>query len=92
MADRIRDYLIVVGHLWIGDECRDAFLQNPRSTLIGFKLSEDERERLLQLTNDSFLSHQILSDATGISLAELDEAITHPRSRMRHLLARKANR
>ena len=89
MSERIRDYLIVVGHLWIGDECRDAFFKNPSSVLIGFKLSQDEKERLHKLTEASFSSMELLVEATGLHYDELREAIDHPRSRMRHLISRK---
>lgn len=89
MLERIRDYLIVIGHLWIGDECRDAFFENPRTVLIGFKLSKDEKERLYSLTEASFQSMELLSAATGLDDDELREAIGHPRSRMRHLTIRR---
>ncbi|MBP7963472.1 MAG: hypothetical protein KBG20_13180 [Caldilineaceae bacterium] len=89
MSERIRDYLIVVGHLWIGDECRDAFFKNPNSVLIGFKLTQDEKERLHKLTDASFSSMELLVEATGLEYDELREAIDHPRARMRHLTTRK---
>ena len=89
MQERIRDYLIVIGHLWIGDECRDAFFENPSSVLIGFKLSKEEKERLLTITEASFSSMELLSAATGLDDDELREAIGHPRSRMRHLTIRR---
>jgi len=89
MHERIRDYLIVIGHLWIGDECRDAFFENPRSVLIGFKLSKEEKERLYKMTEGSFSSMELLSAATGLDDDELRTAIGHPRSRMRHLTIRK---
>jgi len=89
MSERIRDYLIVIGHLWIGDECRDAFFENPTSVLIGFKLTKDEKERLHNLTDASFSSMELLAAATGLDDDELREAIDHPRSRMRHLTTRR---
>ena len=89
MSERIRDYLIVIGHLWIGDECRDAFFENPSSVLIGFKLTQDEKERLHNLTEASFSSMELLVEATGLHYDDLREAIDHPRARMRHLTTRK---
>ena len=89
MSERIRDYLIVIGHLWIGDECREALFENPSSVLIGFKLTKDERERLYNLTDASFSSMELLAAATGLDSDELRGAIDHPRSRMRHLTTRK---
>ncbi len=83
--ERVRDYLIIIGHTWICTSCRENLLNDPDSILVGHKLSEEEREHLLSLTEQSFRTMMELDEATGLTMEELQLAIDHPRSRLRHL-------
>ena len=82
---RVRDFLILIGHTWICLDCRTKLLENTEATLIGHKLTEFERERLMELTENSFRTMMDLEAATGLSADEVTLAIDHPRSRLRHL-------
>lgn len=86
---RVRDYLILIGHTWICLECRSILLENTEATLIGHKLSEFERERLLELKDESFRTVMDLEAATGLTADEIYQAVDHPRSRLRHLKRRR---
>jgi predicted TPR repeat methyltransferase len=66
-------------------DCRSNLLENTEATLIGHKLTEFERERLMELTETSFRTMMDLEAATGLSADEVSLAIDHPRSRLRHL-------
>jgi hypothetical protein len=85
MTRRVRDYMILIGHTWICGNCREDLLNHPESVLIGHKLSEEERQNLLNLTEESFGTMMELMTATGLTMAELQIAIDYPRSRLRHL-------
>ena len=82
---RVRDYLILIGHTWICTDCRQRLLANLDTMLIGHKLSDEERERLEELSDGSYRTMMELADATGLSMEDLRIAIDHPRSRLRHL-------
>jgi hypothetical protein len=82
---RVRDFLILIGHAWICLDCRDKLLEDTKATLIGHKLSEFERERLLEMTDKSFRTMMDLEAATGLTADEINLAVDHPRSRLRHL-------
>jgi hypothetical protein len=86
---RVRDFLILIGHTWICLDCRSKLLENTEATLIGHKLSEFERERVLELKDESFRTMMDLETATGLSSDEIYLAIDHPRSRLRHLVGRR---
>lgn len=85
LDQRVRDYLILIGHTWICTECRQRLLAETDTMLIGHKLSEEERERMGELSEDSYRTMMELSEATGLSMDDLRLAIDHPRSRLRHL-------
>lgn len=82
---RVRDFLILIGHTWMCLDCRRKLLEDPEGTLIGHKLSEFERERILNLTDSSFRTMMDLEAATGLTADEVSLAVDHPRSRLRHL-------
>ncbi len=86
---RVRDFLILIGHTWICLECRSRLLEDTEATLIGHKVSEFERERLLELNDASFRTMMDLEEATGLSADEIYQAVDHPRSRLRHLGRRR---
>ncbi|MEZ4615243.1 MAG: hypothetical protein R2867_06990 [Caldilineaceae bacterium] len=48
-------------------------------------MDEQQRESILSLTEESFQTTMKLAELTGMSIHELDEAINHPRARLRHL-------
>ena len=85
MSGRVHDYALLVGHVWRCTACRGSLLNEPEKAWIGCKLSDDQRQHILDLTDDSFSTVMELSDATGLSVRELEEAIDHPRARLRHL-------
>ncbi len=86
---RVRDFLILIGHTWICLECRASLLEDTEATLVGHKLSEFERERLLELKDSSFRTIMDLEEATGLTADEIYQAVDHPRSRLRHLARRR---
>lgn len=85
MSERVQDYALIIGHVWRCTDCRDALLENPEATWVGYKLSEDQRERIRQLTDESFQAMSNLVEVTGLSERELEAAVEHPRARLRHL-------
>ena len=85
MSERVPDYALIIGHVWRCASCRDALLERPESTWLGYKLNEEQRERILVLSDDAFQSMMVLSEATGLTAHELEVAIEHPRARLRHL-------
>ena len=52
MANRVTDYALIIGHVWRCNACRDALLENPETTWIGYKLNDDQRTRLAELDTD----------------------------------------
>lgn len=89
MSERVPDYLILIGHAWICPDCRRRLIEQPESMIVGHKLSEDERERLTALGQESFRTMMSLAAATGLDMDEVSAAIDHPRSRLRHLGVRR---
>lgn len=85
MATRVRDFALLIGHAWRCTRCREMLIESPKSACIGFKLDEEQRECILNLTEESFQTTIKLVELTGIPMRELDEAINHPRARLRHL-------
>jgi len=85
MPTRVRDFALLIGHAWRCTRCRDILLENPTAAWIGYKLDETQREAILSLTDDSFQTVAKLAEATSLPMHELDEAIEHPRARLRHL-------
>jgi len=82
---RVTDYALIIGHVWRCTACRDALLTSPETTWIGYKLSDQERERIQDMDSDDFLTATRLAEVTGLSTDELYAAIDHPRARLRHL-------
>lgn len=86
---RARDFLILIGHTWICIDCRRKLLEDTQATVVGYKLTDVERERLQELTEESFRTMMELAAATGLSSDEVAAAVDHPRSRLRHLGVRR---
>ena len=85
MADRVRDFALAVGHAWRCYDCRDSLFDEPEKAWVGYKMTEDEHQRALELTNESFQTVMKLAEATGLTVGEIEAAIDHPRARLRHL-------
>lgn len=60
-------------------------MEQPQSAWVGYKLDEQQREQILELTDESFQTIMRLAEETGLPVRELEEAIDHPRARLRHL-------
>lgn len=91
MAERVPDFALLIGHAWRCTNCRDALLENPDLTWVGYKLSEDQRERIRKLTDESFQTMASLVEVTGMTARELEAAVEHPRARLRHLGSRRGD-
>lgn len=85
MSERVSDFALIIGHIWRCTNCRDALLENPTGMWVGYKLSETQRECLVNLNEDDFHTMMHLAEVTGLTLREIDVAIDHPRARLRHL-------
>ncbi len=84
-SPRLRDFALIAGHTWRCYECRDLLLESPEKTCRGYKLSESEKESAQELQEENFQTVMALSEATGLTVRELEEAIDHPHARLRHL-------
>lgn len=91
MSDRVQDFALLIGHAWRCLECRTALIERPELTTVGFKLSEDQRERVQMMDDESFQTMAKLSEMTGLSQRELEAGIEHPRARLRHFGSRRGN-
>lgn len=85
MSDRVSDFALIIGHVWRCTSCRDALLENPAGTWIGYKLNDAQRECLIKLGDEDFRTIMHLAEITGLTVSEIDAAIDHPRARLRHL-------
>jgi hypothetical protein len=85
MSVRVQDYALIIGHVWRCTGCRDALFESPETVWLGYKLSDLQRERILQLSDESFQTMNRLCEETGLDAKELEAAIEHPRARLRHL-------
>ncbi len=83
--NRVADYALLIGHVWRCTECRDLLMNRPELTWIGFKLSDAQRDLIRKLTDESFQTMMRLAEETELTPAELEEAVDHPRARLRHL-------
>ncbi len=85
MARRVSDFALMIAHAWRCAECRGDLLEKPEVTWIGYKLSAEQRDRVREMTDDSFQTVPRMAEATGLDEDELTQAIDHPRARLRHL-------
>jgi hypothetical protein len=85
MSTRVSDFALLIGHIWRCLECREALMERPDFLSIGFKLSDAQREVIRNLTDESFQTTMRLCEETELLPRELEEAIDHPRARLRHL-------
>lgn len=85
MTTRLTDFALLIGHVWRCLECREMLMEKPELYWIGFKLSDTQKEAIRSLTDESFQTMVRLADETELAPRELEEAIDHPRARLRHL-------
>lgn len=82
---RVTDFALLIGHVWRCGECREGLLTKPEQYWIGFKLSEQQREIIRKLSDESFQTMSRLTQEAGLTQKELEEGIDHPWARLRHL-------
>jgi len=85
MTGRVRDFALIIGHAWRCTSCRERLLAEPATVCIGYKLLETERQSIENLVDGSFHTVMRLASETGLTTQELEQAIDHPRARLRHL-------
>jgi hypothetical protein len=85
MTVRVTDFALMIGHAWRCTSCRQALLADPAQMGVGYKLSDTQRTCISQLSDDDFHTIMHLAEVTGLTTAEIDAAIDHPRARLRHL-------
>ncbi len=85
MTARLTDYALLMGHVWRCLDCRELLTSNPDVYWIGFKLNDEQKDAIRHLVDESFQTLMRLSEETGLSTRELEEAVDHPRARLRHL-------
>lgn len=85
MSVRVQDYALIIGHVWRCTNCREALMTDPETIWLGYKLSDDQRNRIRELDDEDFQTLARLTKATGLDPKELEAAIEHPRARLRHL-------
>ncbi len=90
-AGRVSDYQILVGHLWQCRDCRENFLLDPQSMMVGLKLTAEQTTMLLEMARTPFTLPDRLHSDSGLVESEFQTAVTHPRARLRHLGVRRAN-
>jgi hypothetical protein len=85
MTNRVSDFALLIAHVWRCTQCRDHLMAQPEIYWIGFKLSDEQRATIRNLSDESFQTIARLAEETQLSARELDEAVDHPRARLRHL-------
>ena len=79
-----REVLIMLAHARWCSACRDKLVTDPAPFFVGRALSEDEKNRLAELTADDFGLPARLVQAAGVTIDELDQYADHPVVRLRH--------
>ena len=85
MTVRVSDFALLIGHVWRCTSCREALLREPVQMGVGYKLSEQQRTCIVNLSDNDVSTIMLLSEASGLHSSEIDAAIDHPRARLRHL-------
>jgi 3'-phosphoadenosine 5'-phosphosulfate sulfotransferase len=85
MSDRVTDYALLIGHVWRCPTCRESLLTQPEVAWIGFKLNDEQRQAIRNLSDESFVTIMRLGQELNLSTREIYTAIDHPRARLRHL-------
>ncbi|MBC8448247.1 MAG: hypothetical protein H8D78_10890 [Chloroflexi bacterium] len=76
--------LIVTGHAWQCSTCRSKLQADPDGVLMQQGLSREERQMLNQMEPGAWATVSTLAEALGVARCDLEEAMRHPRSRLRH--------
>ncbi|HUW09055.1 MAG TPA: hypothetical protein VM537_04960 [Anaerolineae bacterium] len=77
--------LIVAGHAWQCISCREKLLADAHGVLLRQGLTADERKLFSEIAPSDWSTVTSLASALGSSRTELEEALRHPRCRLRHL-------
>lgn len=83
MSDN-RELLLVVGHAYICQQCREKMLADPARTLAGQRLNAEERKLISELKEESFRNPSDLARLLGSNTSEFYEIMSEPRCRLRH--------
>jgi hypothetical protein len=84
MSDTSERVLVAVGHAWQCPSCRDKLLSDPEGILMRQGLTNDERELVLKIAPSDWITVGALAAALGVARCELEQAMQHPRCRLRH--------
>lgn len=85
MNNRVSDFALLIGHVWRCTQCREHLMAQPDVYWIGFKLSDEQRAIIRKLSDESFQTMARLAEETQLAPRDLEEAVDHPRARLRHL-------
>ena len=80
-----RELMIVLAHTHLCGMCRAKLLADTSAMLAGHPLSEGEKETLLGLKSEDFITPDGLPRAARISRADLERFAGEPVVRLRHL-------
>jgi hypothetical protein len=77
--------LIVAAHAWQCLTCRGKLLADPDGVLMRQGLSGEERKLFSQIALSDWVTVGALAEALGAARCDLENAMQHPRCRLRHL-------
>jgi hypothetical protein len=79
-----REALILLAHAQICERCRERLLGEPSAVFRGRALTDEEKARLSELDSSDFVTAELLAEASGYDLRDLNEYHDHPVARLRH--------
>jgi hypothetical protein len=79
-----KEFLIVLAHASSCLSCRYKLLGDPGSVLRGRALTEEEREKLSHLSDQDFVTTELLARGAGTTPDELRAYADHAVVRLRH--------
>lgn len=80
-----REFMIVLAHTHVCTTCRSRLLGDPGAAVASRPLTPDEKQVLGSLRFEDFITPASLTQAAGITLAELDAYRDEAVVRLRHL-------
>ncbi len=80
-----REMMFILAHAQLCTACRDRLIASPQAVFAGHSLAGEEKEMLARLQATDFFTPERLAQASGTSIAELNEYANHPVVRLRHL-------
>ena len=80
-----REFMIVLAHTHSCGMCRAKLLADTSAVLAGHSLSEGEKETLLGLKSEDFLTPDGLARAAHVPRADIERFAGEPVVRLRHL-------